>query len=70
MGIEELLLHMAKKEGEEIGIRKAEAKAFEEKKVAATKLKNLGLPLSDIINTLHLSIQQVEALQSGLTKKT
>ena len=55
-------LEYARREGEEKGIEKAQAKAYAEKLRSATKMKESGFAVTVIADILELSIEEVEKL--------
>src|SRR5690606_25733364 len=55
-------LEYARREGEEKGIEKAQAKAYAEKLKSALEFKKMGVPVADIAKGLQLSIEEVEKL--------
>ena len=62
MGIEELLLDRAKKEGVQEEHAKMLAKAVKEKKEIACNLKNKGIDLKIIAEATGLSIIEIQSL--------
>ena len=74
MGIEQLLLERAEKQGEKRGEKlgekrakmrertKAEAKILEEKKIIARRFKELGVLIADIAKGTGLTVEEIERL--------
>ncbi|WP_256003296.1 hypothetical protein [Pedobacter deserti] len=66
MGLEELLLDRAEKQGEVRGAEKerakAEAKAAQEKRDIAKHLKNKGIDIKTISEATGLSVEEIEKL--------
>jgi len=63
MGIEELLLDQAKKEGIEKGMEKGVEKGVEKnKRETALKMRNSGLDIKLIVNITGLSADEIEKL--------
>ncbi len=70
MGIEQLLLERAEKQGEKRGEKKgelkerarAEAKILEEKRNIAREFKKLSVPVADIAKGTGLSVEEIERL--------
>lgn len=61
MGLEELLLDRAKKEGIREAEIKAESKALEEKKAIAKNLKDKGIDLKIIAEATGLSLEEIQS---------